>query len=99
MQELLDVFALANIDVPKSNSKIYADVCCFLLTYFREIALLNIEWAYDYELFTFRTSNNLTKEPQQFRDSLNSIGAEVAKIEQDYNGIHTVVIRIWNWSH
>lgn len=96
MQELLDTFTLANIDVPTHGLKIYADICCFLSTYFEKVNLLSIEWTHYYDLFIFQTSNNLKTAPQHFIDSLYNRGAAEVAVEQDYNGICSIMIKIRN---
>ena len=53
MSELLDTFADAGITIPDGTYKRYAEVCCYLDTFFKYVRLENIRYNKEYTDFEF----------------------------------------------
>lgn len=53
MQELLDTFTEAGIIIPDNTYKRYADVCCYLDTFFKHVSLESKQYQQTYTDFNF----------------------------------------------
>ena len=96
MQELLDVFHAAEIVVPPSEARQYADVFCYLASHFNKISLCHVKWTSYDSIFVFDVSGVLNVKFDELRAHLYRLTTELIKIDQDWNGYCTLTVRIFN---
>lgn len=94
MQELLDVFYVANIYISKSIMKTYAEACCYLAEVYDSIKLSQLDWEDTNVLFYF-DMNEFKTDFDELLHKLNNLGVELVKVEHNWNNKCSMTIRIW----
>lgn len=94
MQELLDVFYAANIYISKSIMKPYAEACCYLAEVYDSVKLSQLEWKDTTVLFHLDTLGFIKTDLDECLHKLNNLGVESVKVEHDWSGNNSMIIRI-----
>ena len=96
MQELMDVFSFANINVPTSSATTYADVCCYLLTIFSNIELTNAKWSTGESMFRFNVTGGANVNYTNLRAHLYTMDCQLIKVDHDWVGRCSLTIKIFD---